>query len=61
MCKRLLTALAVVVSAGTQGWAQQPQAGILGHQRFDAFGPFVVEKGAPGVAEERGELCPGIR
>src|SRR6516164_3593718 len=35
--------------------------GILGHQGFElAFGPFVVEKGAPGVAEERGELRPGI-
>src|SRR5256886_10333248 len=29
--------------------------GILGHQGFElAFGPFVVEKGAPGVAEECG-------
>src|SRR5215471_14661456 len=36
--------------------------GILGHQGFElALGPFVVEKGAPGVAEERGELRPGIR
>src|SRR5215211_1136216 len=36
--------------------------GILGHQGFElAFGPFVVEKGAPRVAEERGELGPGIR
>src|SRR5262245_41947172 len=36
--------------------------GILRHQGFElALGPFVVEKGAPGVAEERGELCPGIR
>src|SRR5262249_51573100 len=36
--------------------------GILGHQGFElAFGPFVVEKGAAGVAEERGELGPGIR
>src|SRR6516162_7441460 len=35
---------------------------ILGHQGFElAFGPFVVEKSAPGVAEERGELRPGIR
>src|SRR5262249_11923040 len=35
---------------------------ILGHQGFElAFGPFVVEKGAPGAAEERGELRPGIR
>src|SRR5262249_10170452 len=33
--------------------------GILGHQGFElAFGPLVVEKGAPGVAEERGELRP---
>src|SRR5262245_41535149 len=36
--------------------------GILRHQGFElAFGSFVVEKGAPGVAEERGELGPGIR
>src|SRR6266496_1264056 len=36
--------------------------GILGHQGFElAFRPFVVEKGTPGVAEERGELRPGIR
>src|SRR5215471_11866708 len=36
--------------------------GILGHQGFElAFGPFVLEEGAPGVAEERGELRPGIR
>src|SRR5262245_417870 len=36
--------------------------GILRHQGFElAFGPFVVEKGTPGVAEERGELGPGIR
>src|SRR5262249_37820066 len=36
--------------------------GILGHQGFKlAFRSFVVEKGAPGVAEERGELGPGIR
>src|SRR5258707_1925034 len=35
--------------------------GILGHQGFElALGPFMVEKGAPGVAEERGELRPGI-
>src|SRR5262245_52674409 len=35
--------------------------GILGHQGFElAFGPFVVEKCAPGVAEERGELRPRI-
>src|SRR5262245_16589213 len=36
--------------------------GILRHQRFElAFGPFMVEKGAPGIAKERGELRPGIR
>jgi len=36
--------------------------GILGHQGFElAFGPFVIEEGVPGVAEERGELRPGIR
>src|SRR5215813_1513724 len=36
--------------------------GILWHQGFElAFGPFVVEKGLPGVAEERGEFSPGIR
>src|SRR5262249_31841100 len=36
--------------------------GILRHQGFElAFGPFVVEKSAPGVAEQRGELRPGIR
>src|SRR5262245_39856695 len=36
--------------------------GILGHQSFElALGPFVVEKGAPGAAEESGELRPGIR
>src|SRR5262249_55965962 len=36
--------------------------GILGHQGFElAFRPFVVEKGLPSVAEERGELRPGIR
>src|SRR5215510_6784909 len=35
---------------------------ILGHQGLElAFGPFVVEKGASSVAEERGELGPGIR
>src|SRR6516162_9315164 len=35
--------------------------GILGHQGFElAFRPFVVEKCAPGVAEERSELRPGI-
>src|SRR5207247_5803318 len=36
--------------------------GILGHQGFElALGPFMVEKGAPRVAEEHGELGPGIR
>src|SRR5262245_61477341 len=36
--------------------------GILRHQGFElAFGSFVVEKSAPGVAEECGELRPGIR
>src|SRR5215471_18351950 len=36
--------------------------GILGHQGFElAFGPFVLEKGLPGIAEERSELGPGIR
>src|SRR5215467_10775072 len=36
--------------------------GILRHQCFElAFGPFVVEKGASGIAEERGELRPRIR
>src|SRR5260370_19765745 len=36
--------------------------GILGHPGFKlAFGPFVVEKGTPGVTEEGGELRPGIR
>src|SRR6266540_4272825 len=35
---------------------------ILGHQGFElAFRSFVVEKGAPSIAEERGELGPGIR
>src|SRR5215470_19301461 len=35
--------------------------GILGHQGLElAFGPFVLEKGAPGVAVERGELRPRI-
>src|SRR5262249_23869947 len=35
--------------------------GILGHQGSElAFGSFVVEKGTPGVAEERRELRPGI-
>src|SRR5262249_49707320 len=36
--------------------------GILGHEGFElAFGPLVVEKCAPGIAKERGELRPGIR
>src|SRR5262245_52266490 len=36
--------------------------GIFGHQGFElAFGPFMVEKGLPGVAEERREFRPGIR
>src|SRR6516164_3638774 len=36
--------------------------GILRHQGFElAFRSLVVEKGAPGVAEERCELGPGIR
>src|SRR5262249_60550933 len=36
--------------------------GILRHQGFElALGPFVVEKGVPSVAEERGKLGPGIR
>src|SRR6266446_10653580 len=36
--------------------------GILWHQGFElAFRSFVVEKGAPGVAEERSEFRPGIR
>src|SRR5262245_33772609 len=35
---------------------------IFGHQGFElAFCPFVVEKGATGVAEERSELGPRIR
>src|SRR5215831_20772813 len=35
--------------------------GILRHQCFElAFGPFVVEKGATGIAEERGKFRPGI-
>src|ERR1700730_990955 len=35
--------------------------GIVRHQGFEfTFGPFVVEKGAPGVAEERGKLGPGV-
>src|SRR5262245_29044243 len=36
--------------------------GILGHQGLElALRAFVVEKGAPGVAEEGSELGPGIR
>src|SRR5262245_3505057 len=36
--------------------------GVLRHQGFElALRPFMVEKGAPGVAEEPGELGPGIR
>src|SRR5262249_57152273 len=36
--------------------------GIVGHQGFElAFRPLVVEKGVPGVAEERSKLRPGIR
>src|SRR5262245_4368796 len=36
--------------------------GVLRHQRLElAFGPFVLEKGVPGVAEERSEIRPGIR
>src|SRR5262249_38140477 len=36
--------------------------GILWHQGFElALGPFVLEKGAPGAAEEGSELRPGIR
>src|SRR5262245_18802410 len=36
--------------------------GILRHQGFEfAFGPFMVEKRTPGVAEEGSELCPRIR
>src|SRR5438445_9703383 len=35
--------------------------GILRHQGLElALGPFVVEKGAPGVAEEHGKLGPGV-
>src|SRR5262245_63071543 len=36
-------------------------ADIFRHKGFLVFRPFVVEKCAPGVAEERGELRPGIR
>src|SRR5215468_6709013 len=48
----------------TLGFHAMPDGlpGILGHQGFElAFRAFVVEKGAPGVAEERGEFGPGIR
>src|SRR6516164_4363065 len=35
--------------------------GIFRHQGLElAFGPFVVEKGTPGAAEERGNLGPGV-
>src|SRR6516165_10373889 len=35
--------------------------GILRHQGLElTFGPFVVEKGAPGIAEKRREFRPGI-
>src|SRR5215510_1982260 len=36
--------------------------GIFGHQGFElAFGPLVLDKSGAGIAEERGELRPGIR
>src|SRR5262249_12399581 len=36
--------------------------GILRHQSFElVFRPFLVQKGAPGVSEQRGELRRGIR
>src|SRR5499427_3216134 len=36
--------------------------GILRHQGLElAFRPFVLEKGTASVAEEHGELRPGIR
>src|SRR5262249_3521699 len=36
--------------------------GVVRHQVFElALRPLVVEKGLPGIAEERGELGPGIR
>src|SRR5260221_6658820 len=36
--------------------------GVLGNERLElALGPLVVEKGAAGVAEQRGEVRPGIR
>src|SRR5215831_18518348 len=35
--------------------------GILRHQCLElALRPFMLEKGAPGVAEERGKLGPGV-
>src|SRR5262245_13160461 len=35
--------------------------GILGHQGFELTSrSFVVEKGAPSIAEERRELGPGV-
>src|SRR6516225_102129 len=49
---------------GTLGAHAVPNglSGIVGHQGFElSLGPFVVEKGTPGVAEERSELGPGIR
>src|SRR6516164_2378540 len=48
----------------TLGFHAMPDGlpGILRHQGLElAFRPFVVEKCAPGVAEERGKLGPGIR
>src|SRR6266436_6066586 len=36
--------------------------GILGQQSFElALRPLVVEKGVPGVAEQRREFRPGVR
>src|SRR5215475_15852355 len=36
--------------------------GILRHQRFQlAFGPLVLEKGTPGIAEQGCELGPRVR
>src|SRR6516162_889504 len=36
--------------------------GVLGNERLElALGSLVVEKGAAGAAEQRGELRPGIR
>src|SRR5262249_4034219 len=35
---------------------------VFGHQGFEtALGPLVIEKSAPGVAEDCGEFRPGIR